>query len=71
MNGVIVIFFTIILYIVMATVICGLLMLYAKNAYKVLLTLQGKSVFSLITIVRAAGIFFPLLGIVMGFVNGV
>ena len=70
MNEVVVIFFTIILYIAVAAVICGLLLLYVKNAHKVLLTLQGKSGFSLITIVRAAGIFFPLLGIVMGLIKG-
>lgn len=54
-----------------AIVVCGaLLLLYLKNAYKVLQTLQGKTGYSVLTAVRAVGIFIPLLGIVMGLVKG-
>ena len=48
----------------------GVVMLYARNLFKVIKTVQGDTQFSLRTILRVFGIFMPLLGVAMGFVNG-
>lgn len=64
------IFMTVVGGFVGVVVIGGILFLYFKNLWKVVLTLQGKTEFTFRTIIRAAGIFFPLLGIAMGFVKG-
>lgn len=41
--------------------------LYFKNAYKLFKNVQ-QSKYSFLTIARGAGIFFPLLGVVLGLV---
>lgn len=45
-------------------------MLYFKNLFKVIHTLQGKNKVSVRTPIRIFGVFFPLLGIAMGLVKG-
>ena len=45
--------------------------LYLNNLFKVVRTVQGENQYSIRTILRAIGIFLPLLGVFMGCIKGV
>ena len=57
-------------YLAISLILIFIFVLYVRNLYKVIQTLKGKSAISIRTVIRAIGVFFPILGIVMGLVKG-